>query len=205
MSDADVVGAISQSEPTPEGFAPFYYLRQGIRILFWDTDAVARAAKDPRALAYGAVFWIVANLAVLLISIGTHRPVRLDLGIVAFVLLFLPLAAALELARIGACHAIAAWFLGGDGNFVELLRPLLLASIVLVAAAIPIGGIFLAGIPFVCVLCLAFQEVDHVEPLQSYILCIVVSLIFTSIEGTFISSLARAVATLGAGGGLSGR
>jgi hypothetical protein len=72
--------------------------------------------------------------------------------------------------------------MAGEGRFVEILRPLLLGSVVLVLLTIPYVGIFAAAIAWVCVFAMVFQEIDGVEPLSSYLLSAVVGIAFRILE-----------------------
>src|SRR5262249_49505023 len=134
----------------------------------------------------------IATVLPILLSAALQR--KAGLVTVVLVLVILPVAALLEVARIGTCHVIAKLFFAGDGKLGELLRPLLIGSPVLALAVIPYVGAVAAGLGFVAVLCMAFQEVDHVEPLQSYILCVIVSLVFVYLESQLVAAAIRTVA-----------
>src|SRR6266571_954762 len=53
---AGVAAAMTQEEaaPSPEGFAPLYYLRLAFSIVRWDDISIRRASRDSKALPYGA-------------------------------------------------------------------------------------------------------------------------------------------------------
>ena len=72
--------------------------------------------------------------------------------------------------HIGICHLFAKWFFAGDGHFVNLVRPLLFATIVYVLVPIPFFGMFLSGIAWIAVVMMVFQEVHGMEPLAAFLL-----------------------------------
>jgi hypothetical protein len=44
-----------------ENRAPWHYIKEAVRIIVWNEDAVHRTKDDPIALPYGICFWVVAN------------------------------------------------------------------------------------------------------------------------------------------------
>lgn len=167
------VVSVADGTAPPTGFALFYYLREAWRIVCWDDAAIRRIAADSRVLPYGLFVWALTNLfvygATILIMSGRVRHFviwRLILGAI----ITLPVAACVGLLHIGICHLFAKWFFAGDGHFVNLLRPLLLATMVYVLAPIPIFGILLGGIAWIAVVMMVFQEVHGMEPLTAFML-----------------------------------
>jgi hypothetical protein len=165
----------SEEEGTapPSGFALFYYLKEAWRIIRWDDSAIRRTAADSRVLPYGLLVWASTNLfvyaaAILEMSGRVHQFAmsRLILGAA----LTLPIAACIGLVHIGVCHLFARWFFAGEGHFVGLLRPLLLATMVYVLAPIPLFGMLLGGIAWIAVVMMVFQEVHGMEPLTAFLL-----------------------------------
>ncbi|HTA57935.1 MAG TPA: hypothetical protein VK805_07270 [Candidatus Baltobacteraceae bacterium] len=157
----------------PEGFALFYYLGEAWRIVRWDDAAIRRIKDDKRELPYGILIWCVANaLPVLLIATYTPKLARQfsDFGGILTLLYLLAYGAALGLTQMGICHLLAKWFCAGEGKFIQIIRPLLLASIVYVALASPLFGALLAGLAWTAVMMMVFQEVHGIEPLTAFLL-----------------------------------
>jgi hypothetical protein len=74
---------------------------------------------------------------------------------------------------------IAIYFLGGTGKIVPLLRALFLGvSVVTWVAWFPLIGTFLAGIGTVVVIMVVFEELEHIERLQAFVLSAGVNIIF---------------------------
>jgi hypothetical protein len=157
----------------PAGFALFHYLHEAWRIVFWDDAAIRRIKDDQRELPYGILIWVAANaLPVIVMTLYVPAVARQFSGIgglitLAFVLVY---AAVWGLIHMGICHLLAKHFCGGEGNFIQIIRPLLLASIVYVALAIPILGTLVAGIAWVAVMMMVFEEVHAIEPLTAFLL-----------------------------------
>jgi hypothetical protein len=73
----------------------------------------------------------------------------------------------LGLLQIGICHLFAKWFFAGDGHFINLLRPLLFATIVYVFS--PILSI-VSALAWIAVVMMVFEEVHKIEPLTAFLL-----------------------------------
>jgi len=166
--------------PPPSGFAPMHYLREALRIALWDDAAIRRTSHDPKALYYGCFIWAIANslpFLVLGIELYSKGEVERSMQLGVDLLLVLPVAAILALLQIGLCFVIAKWFMAGEGHFVDILRPLLLGSIVLALLAIPYVGIFVGSIAWIAVFAMVFQEIDGIAPLSSYLLSAAVGIV----------------------------
>lgn len=170
------------SVPTGLRFAPIEYFVMGWKIVFWDDRSIRAASRDPNALLYGFLFYLfgtgVPILLGILISIsnnGGPLPTRTFL----FLLSLIPLGLAYDVARFGICHLIARYFLGGTGKFLPLLRSLFLGvSVVTWVAMVPMIGTLLGGIGAVVVIMVVFEELEHIERLQAFILSAGVNIIF---------------------------
>jgi hypothetical protein len=167
--------AVSVADGTapPAGFALFYYLRETWRIVRWDDSAIRRIAADSRALPYGLLVWALTNLFVYAATIlemsGRVRHLVMWRIILGGVLTLL-VAVCIGLLHIGICHLFAKWFFAGEGDFVNLVRPLLFATIVYVLVPIPIFGMLLGGLAWIAVVMMVFQEVNGMEPLTAFLL-----------------------------------
>jgi len=177
--------------PLPSGFLPLHYIREAFRIAAWNGEAIHRVSRDPNALWYGVAIWSIANLIPLLVIGGFYSAGYAAKAAQewAGLILLLAVNAFLSLAQIGICFVLAKWFMGAEGRFLQILRPLLLGSIVYLLAAIPIVGVFAAAIAWICVFAMVFQVVADVEALSAYLLSIVVGVAFRALEsglaGTF--------------------
>lgn len=157
----------------PAGFALFHYLHEAWRIVLWDDAAIRRIKDDKRELPYGILIWIVANaLPVLVMTIYVPAVARQFSGMGGLITLGLALVygAVWGLIHMGICHLLAKYFCAGEGKFIQIIRPLLLASIVYVATVVPILGAIAAGIAWVAVMMMVFQEVHDMEPLTAFLL-----------------------------------
>jgi len=164
----------------PTGFAPLHYLRQAIAIARWDEGAVLGASLDPNALWYGICIKIIGELLLvggLILSQPIPANTRWLLVFVGSAILMV-LDFALTLAQYGACHLLARWMYGARGSYIGVLRPLLLGSIVLWVAAIPIAGLLMSGIWGVAVMMIVFEEVDGISRLKAFGLSLAIGTAF---------------------------
>lgn len=181
------VVAAEELPPPPAGFVPLHYLREALRIATWNGEAIQRIARDRNALGYGITIWAVANLIGSLITaivFSTNRVSTVD--ILTRLIFSLPISAVLSLAQIGSCFLIAKVLMGGEGRFIEILRPLILGSIVFLLMAIPYAGVFLAIIGWICVFAMVFQVVADIEAFSAYLLSIIVGVVFREL-GIFLT------------------
>lgn len=177
---------------TPEAERPAepgpFYLHEAARIARFDGDAIARAAQDPRALYYGAgclaVGTLIGHLAGTLSAtsdIDTTAPAWLVYAVGAVILV--PVQILLSAINIGLIHGAARLLFGATGRYVELLRVLWPASVVLWLAIVPVLGPLVGGIWYFLVSLVVLEEVDHVERLQALMLVIafnILSLLVTA-------------------------
>jgi hypothetical protein len=141
--------------------------------VLWDDAAIRRIKDDKRELPYGILIWVVTNtLAMVLTTLYVPARARQFSGLGGVITLgYVLLSGAVwGLIHMGIMHLIAKYFCAGDGKFIQVIRPLLLGSIVYVALLIPFLGPFIAGIAWVAVMVMVFQEVHDMEPLTSFLL-----------------------------------
>lgn len=177
--------------PPPSGFLPLHYAREALLIAAWNGDAIRRASRDRKALVYGVFVWISANsisvlVATVLASAG--HPLRLLPTLVDLTWLLVT-GAVLSLLQVGLCFLVAKWFMGAEGRFINVLRPLLLGSVVYVLAAIPYAGLYLSALAWICVFAMVFQVVADVEAFSAYLLSIIVGLAFRVLESKLFGLL----------------
>jgi hypothetical protein len=126
---------------------------------------------DPRALGYGILIYVASVLLSQLVLIEL-APARRNPSVAVIVLAIAGAsfyALVFDFAKIGICHLMAKWFSGGDGTYLQLLRPLLLGSVVYILLLIPLLGVFAAGLAWLCVFIMVFQEVDDLEGLTAFL------------------------------------
>jgi hypothetical protein len=166
-----IQAAAEPENPHPQGFALFHYLAEAWRIVRWDDAAIRRVKDDPRVLPYGILIWLLANAIpfLLLVYLWAKKPSNLTPERVLFAFATALLyGAILGLVQIGIVHLIAKYFCGGDGDFIQLLRPLLLASFIYILQAIPVAGTLIAGLAWVCVMVMVFDVVDGMSQLTTF-------------------------------------
>ena len=166
-----------EAAPPPVGFAPLYYLRLAFRIARWDDVSIRRAARDPIAGYYGALFWGISATVILLFSAlpmmlrvtrlsGPVMVIALVLGMTfGFVAL-----GCITFIQLGLCHLIAKWFFEGKGTFVTVMRPLLLGWFVNVLIVIPVVGLLAGAVAWTAVLMLVFEEVEGIDRLKAFLI-----------------------------------
>lgn len=181
----------SEERPAKIGFPPAYYFMQGWKIVFWDSAAIRRNSRDSNALFYGILFWIIgASLPLLFnIAVALSNGVTLDSHKVAFSLAMVPSGILLEFLRFGICHFLAKRFFGGDGTFMPLIRALFLGSVASWLLFIPALGGLLAGIGSTIVIMVVFEEIDHIERLQAFLLAVGVNVGFAVLIYYAVSAL----------------
>jgi hypothetical protein len=159
-----------QNSP-PSGFALLHYLREAWRIVRWDGEAIRRVKDDPRVLPYGVAIWIFVNtVPFLLITYLYPNSRALSPGRVMFLLgVVLLNGAIVGLLHLGIVHLVAKYFCGGDGKFIQIIRPLLLTSTVFLLLPIPLVGPLLAMIAWVAVMVMVFDVVDSMEHLTAFL------------------------------------
>jgi len=155
-----------------EGSGFGHYLREAWRIVRWDDLAIRRVKDDPNALGYGLLIWTATNAISLLVILYTRsrHPERISpVAVLFLVAISLLYAATLGLIQLGIVHLAAKFFCAGEGKFVQVLRPLLLASFVYILQVIPVAGILIAGLAWVCVMVMVFDEVHGMPQLTSFL------------------------------------
>jgi len=171
----NVAPLIESGEPPSKiGFPPAYYFMQGWKIIFWDDAAIRRNSRDPNALIYGILFWIVgATLPLLVnIAIAVSNGVQLDPWKIALSLTIVMAGLIVEFLRFGICHFMAKKFFGGTGKFMPLIRALFLGAVASWLLIVPVIGPLLAGIGSTIVIMVVFEELDHIERMQAFLLAI---------------------------------
>jgi len=176
---------VTDVPPAPEGFVLFRYLGEAFRIATWDEVAIRRMMNDPRAILYGIivyVFVISLQLAIPVIKLVLAGRIEHSIIIASSLAILIFGSAFLDFIRVGVCHCLSKWFAGGSGNFSQLFGPLLLGSIVYVLALIPFVGPLLAGLAWIAVFAMVFEEVHGIAPLTAFLFSAAVGISFFLIE-----------------------
>jgi hypothetical protein len=170
----------SDEPPAKIGFPPEYYFTQGWKIVFWDDVAIRRTGRDSRSLPYGILFWIVGAALPVLYSLAlvSANGLKLDPQKVTLVLAMVPVGFLVDFLRFGICHFLAKKVFDGSGTFMPLIRALLLGSVVSWLAVVPVVGRILAGIGSTIVIMVVFEELDHIERMQAFLLAVGVNIAF---------------------------
>lgn len=176
-----------------ERFLLWYYLKEAYHIITWDEDAVHRAKDDPLALAFGVCFWVFTDTLIIVTSLSIFRG-KFALPSSAVLASILPFRvftiSVVSVARLWIVHLVATQFCGGDGRFIQILRPLSLASLIQLpialipmifaglgfgSAALVILGLsaILIGIANAAVTVFVFDAVDQMPQLTAFITSIV--------------------------------
>src|SRR5271154_91132 len=185
---------IAAEMAVPEDAGLLYYATQAWKIVRWDDAAVRRNAKDPRALMYGILFWLLAAVSILIVSTAPQvmlqlRRLNLSAKIVAVIVglsFACFLAAVVTLVQISLCHAIAKWMFGGKGRLIELMRPLLLAWYINCLMLVPVVGTIVGAILWIGVVMLVFEEIEGIERMKAFGISVVVNISLLGLQFYFI-------------------
>jgi len=178
---SDTVGSTSDAGAvgnTSPGTGPAQYLREAIRIVRFDEDAIGRVAGDRKALKYGAcvvaIAGVLSYVSELLGASAAAEPMG-ALGHAVAIAVVVPLQLLASAVHIGVIHVLGKLLLGATGSYVSLLRVLWLASVVTWLAVIPVVGAIAAGIWFLLIMLVTFENVDGLERLQALALVVGIS------------------------------
>jgi hypothetical protein len=180
-----IAAGIRTPKAAPEGFVLGHYLGLAWRIVRWDDGAVREVMDDSHAVPYGIVIWSasIALPLLLVLTLARFRGHGLSLPqIIDFIGFSLISAAVYGLVHMGICHQMAKYFCAGEGRFIQIVRPLLLAEIVYLLLVIPIVGPLLVAIAWIAVMVMVFQEVHGIEPLSAFLLSASVGLVLQLIS-----------------------
>ena len=176
-----------------DAFALWHYLKEAYRIITWNEDAVQRTKDEPMAMVFGVCFWVFTNTLVIVMSFSIFRG-RFVFPSAAALATVLPLqvftVSVVSIARLWIVHLVATQFCGGDGQFIQILRPLSLASLIqlpiavfpVIFAVLGFGGAALAilglsailiGIANAAVTVFVFDAVDQMPQLTAFITSVI--------------------------------
>jgi len=169
---------VEQDPPPARGLAIGYFLKQAIKIIRWDDAAVYQASHDTRAFYAGIICWLISQLFPVAVTTGAAVANGSPLNstqFLKFLAIFVPFAAIYDFVRYGICHLAAKLFFGAKASFSALIRPILLGSLVATLVVVPVVGLFLAGAGMIAIVMLVFEEVDHIERMQAFIISAVIN------------------------------
>ncbi len=181
-------------------FSLWHYLKEAFRIIVWNEDAVQRTKDDPMAIVFGVCFWAFTNTFIIVASFSIFQG-KFVLPSAVYFTKFLPIqfvtVSAVSIARLWIVHFVATQFCGGDGRFIQILRPLSLASLIQLpiavfplllvvfgfgdAALIILGlSAILIGLANAAVTVFVFDSVDQMPQLTAFITSIVAGIVLNS-------------------------
>jgi hypothetical protein len=190
---SDQLGANLPPVAEHHQFSLWHYLKEAFRIIVWNEDAVQRTKDDPMAIVFGVCFWAFTNTFILAASFSIFRG-RFILPSALYFTTVLPIqfvtVSAVSIARLWIVHFVATTFCGGDGRFIQILRPLSLASLIQLPiaviplilavsgfgdAALVILGLsaILIGLANAAVTVFVFDAVDQMPQLTAFITSVV--------------------------------
>ncbi|HXY25830.1 MAG TPA: hypothetical protein VEI73_14335 [Candidatus Acidoferrum sp.] len=177
-----------EAAPAPTGFSPVYYLDLAFRIVRWDDVAIRRASRDPNATYYGAVFWFIAATILFTAIIAPPR-MRMasytdvsTLGTMLAICFAVAYNGVFVFLQTGLCYVIAKLAFGGTGTYLAVMRPLLLGWFVNCLVIVPVVGLALAGIGWIAVVMMVFEEVDGIGRLQAFGISVGINVCFFVVQ-----------------------
>jgi hypothetical protein len=184
------VSAHLEGEPnaweSPHGFAPYHYLRMAIGIARFEDEPILAASRDRNSIFYGLIIWIITCLLISapdldrsLHSNAGRFPVAINWIVFGFALLFMiVMITAIQILEYALCHWLARLLFGGRATFPQVLRVLLLGSLVQWALIIPVVGLLVGTLWSIAVLMRTFEEVEGIPRLKAFGISVCVSVPF---------------------------
>jgi hypothetical protein len=182
------------SDPAPEeawpntggfGFAPGHYVRMGFEIALLKGVAIRRAACDPNAIAYGAVFCAISAATIFLMSAlpsMLRRPAAsletIALGILLGFIFSWVYLGLIVVGQLSLCHILAKVVFDGKGTLLGVMRPSLLAGFVSCLVLIPDLGVFAVAAAWSAIVGRVLQKVNRLPRLPAYLIPGVINFLF---------------------------
>jgi hypothetical protein len=206
---SEQVGANLPPLAERDSFALWHYLKEAYRIIVWNEDAVQRTKDDPLAVAFGVCFWVFTNTLIIVMSHSIFRG-RFVLPSTAVLAAVLPIqvfaVSVVSIARLWIVHLVATQFCGGDGQFIQILRPLSLASLIqlpiavfpIIFAVLGFGSAVLTilalsailiGLANAAVTVFVFDAVDQMPQLTAFITSVIASIVLNFALQYIVQSL----------------
>ena len=179
----------------PSGRGPLHYLREAIKVARFDGEAIARVSQDRQALVYGAGIVAIGALPAVLWRSASgpvgDSPGGLGFSGITGGLAWILLQVMASAAQIAVIHGVAKLLFDATGTYAGVLRVMWLGSIVSWLAIVPVLGSLVAGVWFLIISLVTFEEVDGVERLQGLILVVGLAAIMFLLSLMLASPVAR--------------
>ena len=186
--------AVSVAEG-PSGRGPLHYLREAIKIARFDGEAMARVSQDRQALLYGAAIVAIGALPPFLWRSASgpagDSPGVAGLSGIAGAVAWILLQVLASAAQIAVIHGAAKLLFDASGTYAGVLRVMWLGSIVSWLAVVPLLGSLAAGVWFLIISLVTFEEVDGVERMHGLILVVGLAALMFLLGLMMASSVSR--------------
>ena len=157
-----------------------------IGIARFEDEPILAASRDRNSLFYGFVIWIITCLLVsapdlnrALHSNAARFPATINGIVFGFALLvMIVMITAIQILEYALCHWLARLLFGGRATFPQVLRVLLLGSIVQWTFIIPVVGLLVGSLWSIAVLMRTFEEVEGIPRLKAFGISVCVSVPF---------------------------
>jgi len=171
--------------PHINGFAPGYYVRMGLEIALLKGVAIRRAACDPNAIVYGAVFCAFSAAAIFLLSAlpsMLRRPgaslETVALGLLLGFIFSWVYLGLIVVGQLSLCHILAKAVFNGKGTLLGVMRPSLLAGFVSCLVLIPDFGVFLVAATWSVIVGRILEKVNRLPKPPAYLIPSVINFLF---------------------------
>jgi hypothetical protein len=171
--------------PHTNGFAPGYYVRMGLEIAFLKGVAIRRAACDPNAIVYGAVFCAISAAAIFLFTAlpaMLRRPgaslETVALGILLGFIFSWVYLGLIVVGQLSLCHILAKAVFDGKGTLLGVMRPSLLAGFVSCLVLIPELGVFAVAAAWSVIVGRVLEKVNRLPRLAAYLIPSLINFLF---------------------------
>jgi hypothetical protein len=158
-------------------FPLFRYFMQGWEIVFWNDSSIRRAGRDPLALVYGSIFFLIGAILPALVFLGALSAQGIPISYFG-ALIGLALGFVFEFLRVIICHLVAKHILGGTGTLMPLMRGIFLGSVVTWVSIVPLVGGIAAAIGNTVVTMVVFEELEKIERMQAFVISAAVNIGF---------------------------
>jgi hypothetical protein len=157
-----------------------------IGIARFEDEPILAASRGRNSLFYGFVIWIITCLLVsvpdlnrALHSNAARFPATINGIVFGFALLvMIVMITAIQILEYALCHWLARLLFGGRATFPQVLRVLLLGSIVQWTFIIPVVGLLVGSLWSIAVLMRTFEEVEGIPRLKAFGISVCVSVPF---------------------------
>jgi hypothetical protein len=168
------------------GFAPLYYLRMAVGIAGFEDEPILATSRDTNSIFCGFIIWIITCVLVSVpglkqaLHTSTARfPATVNWIVFGFSLLLMILVVTgIQILEYALCHWLARWLFNGHATFRQILRVLLLGSLVQWMFIVPVVGLLVGAFWSIAVLMRTFEEVEGTSRLKAFGISVCVSVPF---------------------------